>query len=138
MLEGREWHQVEGASAAALAQLRTIAPVELPESYFSLLAFSNGGEGPLPVQPLWLCLDPAEEVAGTAQAGTLRDFFPNLFVIGGNGGGEAIAFDLRAGEPYPVVAFDMANADLAESVRQIAPSFDAALDLIGRNETGAV
>jgi hypothetical protein len=134
VLEGREWHQVGGASAAAIAQLKAVAPVTLPESYFSLLSFSNGGEGPLSVPPLWFCLYPAEEVVEIEQAGTFREFFPNLFVIGGNGGGEAVAFDLRASEPYPLVAFDMTNIDLAESVQQIAASFDAALELIGRDE----
>ena len=134
MLEGREWHQVEGASAAAIAQLKAIAPVRLPDSYYALLSFSNGGEGPLPVQPLWFCLYPAEEVVEIERAGTFQDFFPNLFVIGGNGGGEAVAFDLRANEPYPLVAFDMTNIDLEESIQQIAASFDAALELIGRDE----
>jgi hypothetical protein len=57
-----------------------------------------------------------------------------LFVIGGNGGGEAVALDLRGTEPYPLVAFDMSNVDLSESVRTIAPSFDEALKLIGRDE----
>ncbi|HEX4737753.1 MAG TPA: SMI1/KNR4 family protein [Allosphingosinicella sp.] len=134
MFEGREWHRVECASAAAIAQLKAIAPASLPESYFALLSFSNGGEGPLPVQPLWLCLYPAEEVIEIEQAGTFREFFPGLFVIGGNGGGEAVAFDLRESEPYPIVAFDETNIDLPESVRQIAESFDGALKLIGRSE----
>ncbi|KAB0265146.1 SMI1/KNR4 family protein [Microvirga brassicacearum] len=98
------------------------------------MSFSNGGEGPLSVQPLWFCLYPAEEVVEIAQAGTFREFFPNLFVIGGSGGGDAVAFDLRASEPYPLVEFDMTNIDLAESVQQIAGSFDEALALIGRDE----
>ena len=132
MLEDREWHKAEGASAEAIALLRSIAPVDLPESYFSLLSFSNGGEGPLSVQPLWFCLYPAEEVAQLERDGTFRQFFGKLFVIGGNGGGEAVAFDLRESEPYPLVSFDMANTNLAESVWPIAPSFDAALELIGR------
>lgn len=68
------------------------------------------------------------------QNGTFREFFPELFVIGGNGGGEAIALDLRGTEPYPLVAFDMINIDLSESVQTIAASFDAALELIGHDE----
>lgn len=134
MLEGREWHKAQGASSAALAQLRSVAPLELPESYFSLLAFSNGGEGPLAVQPFWLCLYPAEEVAQIEQDGDFREFFDKFFVIGGNGGGEAVAFDLRESAPYPLVAFDMTNIDLSQSVLQIAPSFDDALAFIGRNQ----
>lgn len=134
MLQGREWHKVDGASSDAIAALKSIAPVDLPESYYSLLSFSNGGEGPLAVQPLWFCLYPAEEAAQIEGDRVFREFFEGLFVIGGNGGGEAFAFDLRETEPYPLVAFDMTNINLSESVRSIAPSFDAAMELIGRDD----
>lgn len=53
VLQNREWHKVDGASADAIAALKSLAPVDLPESYYALLTFSNGGEGPLAVQPLW-------------------------------------------------------------------------------------
>ncbi len=134
VLQNREWHKVEGASANAIAALKSLVPVDLPESYYLLLAFSNGGEGPLAVQPLWLQLYPAEEAAQIQREGTFREVFEGLFVIGGNGGGEAVAFDLRENAPYPVVAFDMTNIDLQQSIRPIAPSFDAAMDLIGRDD----
>lgn len=132
MLEGREWHKAEGATAEALAALKALAPANLPDSYYSLLSFSNGGEGPLAVQPLWLCLYPAEEVVEIVRSGSFREFFGKLFVIGGNGGGEGIAFDLSEVGNCPLVMFDMTNTDLSESIKQIAPSFDAALELIGR------
>jgi hypothetical protein len=132
VLLDREWHKVEGGSVDAIAALKSLVSVDLPESYYSLLAFSNGGEGPLAVQPLWFVLYPAEETAQIERDGTFREFFEGLFVIGGNGGGEAVAFDLRENAPYPIVAFDMTNIDLKESVRPVASSFDAALDLIGR------
>lgn len=134
MLEGREWRRVGGASPAAIEHLKAIAPVALPASYLSLLAFSNGGEGPLAVQPYWLCLHPAEEVVHIEQSGILSEYFPKLFVIGDNGAGEAVALDLRQTEPYPLVAFDMTNIDLSESIMTIAASFDAAMELIGHDE----
>jgi len=133
-LEGRIWRKKEGASGAAIAGLRAVTPASLPETYFSFLAFSNGGEGPLPVQPLWLSLYSAEDVAAIAEQGTFDEFFPGLFVIGSNGAGEGVAFDLRVSEPYPLVAFDMTNADLAESILPIAPHFGAALELIGLDD----
>lgn len=133
VLEGRDWYKFEGASAEAVAVLKSVAPVDLPEGYYSLLSFSNGGEGPLAVQPFRLCLYPAEEVVQIERDGTFKEFFEGLFVIGGNGGGEVVAFDLRGGEPYPIVAFDMVNIDLQESVLLIAPSFDAALEFVGRD-----
>ncbi len=134
MLEGRDWHKVEGASLAEIEQFKAALPIALPESYFSLLSHTNGGEGPLLVQPFWFCLYPVEEVIDIQQAGTFQEFFPNFLVIGGNGSGEAIAFDLRRDAPYPLVAFDMINTNLDGSVVQIAGSFDAALELIGINE----
>ena len=86
------------------------------------------------VQPLWVQLYPAEEAAQIERDGTFREFFEGLFVIGGNGGGEAVAFDLRQHAPFPLVAFDMTSIDLQESVIPIAPTFDAALDLIGQDD----
>ncbi|MER8885693.1 SMI1/KNR4 family protein [Mesorhizobium sp. M0904] len=134
MLEGREWRKKDGASDEAIEKLRDVGPLVLPESYVALLSFSNGGEGPLPVQPLWLALHAAEEVIEIEQQGTFKEFFPGFFVIGSNGGGEAIAFDLRTVGLYPLVAFDMTNIDLVESVWPIAPDFDAFLDLIGLSD----
>lgn len=133
MLEGK-WFNVEGASPEALSGLRVVSPASLPESYYALLAYSNGGEGPLCVQPLWLSLFPSEEVVRLLLAGTFRDGFPNLLVIGSNGAGEAVAFDLGASEPYPVVAFDMSNGEGAEAIQPMADSFDELLDLIGYDE----
>lgn len=52
MFEGREWFANPPASADALAALRAAAPVTLPEAYYQLLADSDGGEGPLSVQPI--------------------------------------------------------------------------------------
>lgn len=124
----------EHASSAAIAQLRSVAPVDLPESYFSLLSFGNGGEGPLPIQPLWLCLYPAEEATRIELEGTFQEFFAKLFVIAAKGGNEAVAFDLREGEPCPLVTFDMTNIKLSQSIWQIAPSFDDAMELIGRDD----
>ncbi len=133
MLEGR-WFNVDGASPEALAGLRVVSPVSLPESYFALLAYSNGGEGPLCVQPLWLSLFPAEEVVRLHLAGTFRETHPQLLVIGSNGAGEAVAFDLGTPEPYAVVAFDMSNGDQSDNVQPMAESFDKMLELIGYDE----
>jgi hypothetical protein len=130
----REWHTAPGASPAVLGELRSALPVRLPAAYLDLLAFSNGGEGPLPVQPLNLCLYSAKEVIEIEREGSFKEFFPGLLVIGGNGGGEAIALDIRGAEPWPVVYFDMTNIDLDESIQPLAPDFDALLDMIGVEE----
>ncbi|TPN79531.1 SMI1/KNR4 family protein [Mesorhizobium sp. CU2] len=131
LLECREWRKNDGASEAAIGKLWGVSPMVLPQSYFSFLVLSNGGEGPLPVQPWWFVLDPAEEVIETVQAGRFKEFFPGLFVIGGNGAGQAIAFDLRSDGSCPVVAFDMTNSNFDESVLPIAPDFDTLIEMIG-------
>jgi hypothetical protein len=127
----REWHPAHAASATALADLRRVAPAGLPATYLELLAFSNGGEGPLPVDPFNLCLYSAEEGIEIERQGSYREFFPEFFVIGGSGGGEAIALDVREAEPWPVVYFDTTNIDLQESVQPLAPDFDSFIAMIG-------
>ncbi|MDP9423202.1 MAG: SMI1/KNR4 family protein [Pseudomonadota bacterium] len=103
----------------------------MPDSYFRLLAYSNGGEGPLPVDPFNLCLDSIPQVIEGIQTGNYgQGDFAGFIVFGGNGGGEYLAFDTRGNEPWPVVYIDMvAGSDSAEVV---APNFDALIELIGR------
>ncbi|ARS26015.1 SMI1/KNR4 family protein [Sphingomonas sp. KC8] len=132
MLDGRDWSKVEGASPESLDLLASVSPTGIPIRLIELLRVTDGGEGPLPVQPLWFCLYPAAEIAQIERDGTFKEFFPNLFVVGGNSGGEAVAIDLREPTSAPVVSFDMTNIDLKESVRHIANDFEAFVDLIGK------
>jgi hypothetical protein len=60
-----------------------------------------------------------------------KNFFPGFLIIGSNGGGEYIALDARAPDRLPVVALDMTNADLRDTVLPIAKDFDAFVELIG-------
>jgi hypothetical protein len=121
------WSAEKPASEADLQQLRELSPIQLPQTYLELLAGSNGYEGALSVDPLWLQLYPAHEVIDIAQKGTFKEFFPGFFVVGGNGGGEAIAFDTRPGREGRVITFDMTNIDLEESVMDVASNFDELL-----------
>lgn len=130
LLEGRDWHGAAGASDQILAQLRAVAPAELPEGYLQLLSVSNGGEGPLPVNPFNLCLDPASEVvARLADGGHGQPEFDGFLIFGGNGGGEYLAFDTGDGEPWPVVTIDMVAGRASAEV--VAPDFDRFIELIG-------
>lgn len=127
-----EWHGNDGASADALTELQRVADIELPREYLDLLAFSNGGEGSLPVLPFNFCLDSAEEAATTRREGTFGGSLPGFFVIGGSGGGELIALDVRGTPPWPVVTVDM--VDLQGSVVPIASDIAAFIALIGMPE----
>jgi hypothetical protein len=128
----RQWFSQSAASDHALANLEQAVGVPLPAEYLALLSFSNGGEGPLPVEPYNFCLDSVEITTEAWSGGSYREFFPGFLVFGGNGGGEYIAFDLRSSiQPWPVVALNMTNTDLSESVTPIANDFASFLKLVG-------
>lgn len=105
--------------------------IDLPAAYLSLLRSSNGGEGPLSEQPYYLQLDAAETVAETAMSGRLDEIFPGFLIIGSNGAGEYIALDARQSGKMPVVALDMINSDISDTVLLIAENFEAFVELIG-------
>ncbi|MGO9483842.1 MAG: SMI1/KNR4 family protein [Rhodomicrobium sp.] len=127
----RDWLPANGASPEAVALLRETTPVRLPETFFALLAATNGGEGPLARQPFYVQLDSAEVITEALETARHEEFFDGFVIIGSNGGGEFIAFDVRKAEPWPLVAIDMTNIDLNESVRLIAPDFDSFMRLAG-------
>lgn len=125
------WQSEEGAASEDLAKMVSASRMALPEDYLAFLRVSNGGQGPLPVEPLWLALDSVDTVTNTLADGTFTEFFPSFIVIGTNGAGEGIAFDFRSGGDAGVVYFDMTNIDLAESAQPLAASFTGLLALAG-------
>lgn len=130
MLEGRKWYPAPAATTDRLVALRQAVPLELPGSYYRLLAFSNGGEGPLPVSPYNLCLDPSDmvtEAIRTSNHG--QQDLDGFVVFGGSGGGELLAFDVRGQAPWRIVMIDMVSG--AQSVAPVAADFDEFLGLIG-------
>ena len=131
------WHACSAASAKSIEALERELGDRLPNEYLKFLAWSNGGEGPLLVQPYTLCLDSAEEVLRQWQEGQYREYFPSFLVIGSNGAGEYVAFDLRHSLMRAVVALDMTNIDLSESVLPIAQDFASLLELIAEPEADA-
>ncbi len=126
------WNGNAPAEAGALERLRRVAGVELPDEYLKFLAFSDGGEGPLAIDPGYVVIDPAADAADQKEEKTFEEFFPGFFMFGGNGGGELFAFDLRGSRPWPVVMIDMTNIDLKESVVPIATDFSEFLKHIGK------
>jgi hypothetical protein len=113
------------------------AGVELPNEYLDLLAFSNGGAGPISVSPYYFCLNSAEDATSYKIAKTYEEFFSGFFIFGTSGGGDYIAFDLRGSKPWPVVAIDMTNIDLSESVEPVVKDFSSFIALIGMEKADA-
>ena len=129
--EDISWTGNSPADKKALLRLRGSIRAPLPEEYLAFLSFSDGGEGPLGIEPGYIVVNSALEAAENAEAGTFAEFFPGFFVFGGNGAGEAFAFDFRENCNCRVVRFDMTNIDLDESVVTLADSFASLIPHIG-------
>lgn len=119
------WLFLQGASEEVLKELQSTV-VGLPASYLDLLRLGNGGEVGLSVNPYTLCLDPGEDALAYWKNGTYA--IQEVFVFGGNGGGELLAFDFRQAGNCPVVCFD--PIDPEGSIGTIAPSFEQFIALI--------
>ena len=73
--------------------LKLKLPKNLPLDYLELLQLYNGGEGFVGEE--YLILYSAEELKQMNATYEIEKYTPGIFLIGSNGGDEAIAFDLR-------------------------------------------
>lgn len=120
------------ADSEAVAALCAGAGIKLPEAYLTLLRLSNGGEGPLGVEPGWFQLWPAEEVLELNRGYQVNEYVPGLFGFGSNGGGELLAFDTRRGPPWPIVMAPFIGME-EDHVDEIAKGFEEFLRVTGRD-----
>ncbi len=119
-----------GADPGMLDTLRSQAPLTLPESYLTLLAFSNGPAGPLGIRPGWFQIWPAEQVLELNKGYGVPDCIPGFFGFGGNGGGELFAFKIQSKQPHPIVMIPYVTMDEREAI-VIAPSFGELINFMG-------
>ena len=79
-------------------------PKNLPQDYLELIEFCNGGEGFIGEE--YIILYKLEELNKINKDCNVNEFAPGIFIIGSNGGGEAIAFDLRTNKTkYILIPF---------------------------------
>lgn len=123
------WGRCEGASPEAIAALKSNCQFELPQEYLDFLAFSNGSDTEISVDPLWCILFAAEEVLEANEDYELSADLPGFFAIGTSGGGEVIVFDTRDG-PWRVCTVRIPFEE--EDVWDVAPSFIELLKMFGR------
>lgn len=117
----RVWYGRPGAEAASLAALAAAVGAPLPRAYVEFMARSNGGEAALQVLPFYVCLDAVETVLARVQADAANAL--HFVVVGGNGGGKWLAFDLRQGSPWPLVLVDELRPDASAEGRVVARDF---------------
>lgn len=125
------WDREPPADERAIEAFVEQSGLDLPPDYLDFLRFSNGGEGHINVEPGWFNIWPAEEVVETNQFFELEEELPDFFGFGSNAGGEMLAFDMRSGQPWPVVMVPFGALE-AEFAIKIADDFLSFADAIGR------
>src|SRR5947208_12020655 len=91
----REWDANPPASEVEIALLESRARANLPAEYLELLRFSNGGEGPLALPPLWFQLYAVKDCIDLCHANQhVLQNFPTLMFFSSNGGLESIIFNV--------------------------------------------
>jgi hypothetical protein len=124
------WTRANAAAAEAVELLAAALPA-LPPDYLAFLRASNGGEGPLGVEPGWFQLWPADEVVALNAAYHVKEFVPGLIGFGSSGGGEMFAFganDQTWGRVFAVPFIPMQ----ADAAIEVAHDFAAFARAFGR------
>lgn len=86
-----------GASRCELARLCELSAISFPEDYLAFLQETNGAEGMLGSS--YVVFWRTEDLLEYQQGGAIAQFFPGIFLIGSDGGGEAFGIDLRGPVP---------------------------------------
>lgn len=97
------------ADAASIQQFESESGLRLPEDYRQLLRHTDGGEGF--VGNAYVILWRVGELLEMNRGYQVAEFAPGLLLIGSDGGGEALAFDMRT-EAKPVVSVPFVGMSL--------------------------
>lgn len=101
-------------------------PPNLPKSYIDFLRKYNGANGDLPIQPLYFQLWKIDKLIQANQEYEIKQYLPNYFGIGGNGGGELIAINLENQKIFAIPFIVMEEKDawlIAESFEDFEKLF---------------
>jgi hypothetical protein len=118
------------ASSDTIDQLISQVPFKFPESYISLLAFSNGPEGSLGIRPGWFSLWEVEDIIESNKGYCVDEYIPGFFGFGSNGGGELFAFKISGEELCGVYTIPFCPLDENDAVL-IADNFDSFILAMG-------
>ena len=92
----------------------------MPDGYTAFLRRANGGEGVMGER--YVRLWRAEELIGMNLGYNVAQFFPDMFFIGTDGGGEAYAFKVSGTDD---AVFEVPFIGLPSDARMIADSFES-------------
>ena len=114
MLEKKYFEKFNGNTGVPVdINLKSKLPTKIPLDYFNFISLYNGGEGFIGEE--YLKLYKIEELLHINEDYSVDEFAPDIFIIGTNGGGEAIAFDFRYENPkYILIPFIFDYNDVIE------------------------
>jgi hypothetical protein len=130
------WSRRPPASEAAIRTLAAACDFALPQEYESFLRYSNGGEGPLCIEPWYFQLCSAEDVLSYNRDYKVGQFLPGFFAIGSSGGSEMLAIRKRDGSPCPVYMVPFIPMSECDAV-PIAHDFEMFAMALGREGEAA-
>ena len=102
MIKKEYLDKFDGNSGVSSELLNSIKlPERLPSDYIELIKNYNGGEGFVGEE--YLILEKVEEFLEVNESCGIEEFDNNIFLIGSNGGGEAVAIDFRNKKPIYIL-----------------------------------
>jgi hypothetical protein len=102
-----------GASLAVIRDREAELGITFPDDYVEFMLSSNGGEGFVGGDRLYVQIDPIEEMMNDDLREGLARERRGLVVFGSDGAGEAFAFDTR-GDEVRIVMFPWVGVDEKE------------------------
>jgi hypothetical protein len=124
------WRAGTPIATAVVVALASIFP-GLPDTYLAQVREDDSAEGDLAVEPGWIALWPAADVARHNAGYRVSELLPGFLGFGSNGSGELLAFDTRA-HPWRVCMIPFVPMNESEAV-EIAPDFETLARHFGRN-----
>lgn len=96
---------------AEIEKFLPLFPSALPEEYINFITNYDGATGDLPVQPYYFQFWRIKEILENNQGYEIQENLPNYFGIGGNGGGEFFAINLKNKKIFTIPFVPMQETD---------------------------
>lgn len=124
----RNFRSNEPSTEVGLCRIESDLGLKFPIDYREFLLQFGGGEGFVGSQ--YLIFWAADEIGPFNADYEVSEYAPGLLLIGSNGAGEGLAFDLRS-ERYNIVVVPFIGMSL-ECAKSIAPTFVELLEKLNQ------
>jgi hypothetical protein len=105
--------------------------IRMPDDYLEYITFANGGEGWIGSNS-YTILWKFDDLVQKNEAYQAKEYVPDLFLFGSDGGGEAYAFDRRS-LPWNVVSVPFVGMNQTSCIN-FAPSFKEFINILFNSE----